>query len=496
MSLILSGASSRDEVKLFGVSLIRDTFLSGRPIASEESISLRQTVMGLIDSTFRPGGASATGLQTFVVNNLVHILSLCIKRDYPERWSTAFDDILRLGQGLGWIGVDLVVKIMTELEVEVVVFHEDRTKDEITHNTLIKDTMRATAVIPNILTFLRDAIQSAVHCLAQATTSPQTAAEVAGVSSRALNCLAQLIGWIDINLVVSELYPMLRALLEQNHPLQDEALLCIYEIAKKGMDPVLKAALIQRLDVLPLLVKIIPRFQGSVLLYQVDDRFEKLMLYHKRLGMVIDILFAELLGCWIKYEESLVPTKRTTFGGTGSRGTSNGSSMATTPTTPGTVCSEELLQIIPAVLIMLRSITTEAINLMHHPIAAVAGSVIGSLDRFLQVLKGQKLKAAALETFLTTNALHAQQWFVATEYLDALMVALLQQSQYPADFRLEDVGDDDTDEEFMEVTTTTNVKHGIRVVGFCLFDGALQCLNIILHDMRLEYPVDVAVRSC
>ena len=39
-------------------------------------------------------------------------------------------------------GLDLAVRILGDLEVEVVMFSEGRTKDEIAHNTLIKDYMR------------------------------------------------------------------------------------------------------------------------------------------------------------------------------------------------------------------------------------------------------------------------------------------------------------------------------------------------------------------
>lgn len=441
MNLVVS--ATRDDARVFGTHLVRDFLQSGREMSLEEAVSLRQATMRMISEALQPTPCSSA-LPAFLVNNLLYILSLCIKRDYPERWQSAFHDILHIGQSLGWQGVDVVIKVLNELEVEVVVYNEDRTRDEITHNTLIKDTMRATSVIPDILRYLRDAIQSAGSM--QGAFSDGV--DYRAIASRAMLCLSSLIGWIDINLVVVELYPLIRSVLEQeSSSLRSEALLCIYEIVKKGMDPVLKADLLQRLDILPVLIKLLPRFQGSPLLYQVEDELEDMKIYHKRIGMVLDITLVELLGCLIKYEEGLFPTKRTAF--VTGRGKAVQSSGNNSNRAGGTV-STELTAVIPFVSHMLTLLLPEVINLVHHPVAMVAATVSSSIDKVIQLYKSQRGRESILQEFLQQNPGHAGWFILSQEYTDALLVALWQQSQYPADFALEDAAGEDAEEEFIE----------------------------------------------
>jgi hypothetical protein len=444
MNLVMS--ASRDDAKLFGTHLVRDFLQSGREMSLEESQSLRQAVMEMIVSALKPDSSSSGSLPAFLVNSLLYILSLSIKRDYPEKWPSAFHDILHVGQSLGWQGVDVVIKILNELEVEVVAYNEDRSRDEITHNTLIKDSMRTTSVIPDILRYLSDAIQSAasIH-VSGGAADHQGTVDYVGIASRSMLCLSSLIGWIDINLVVVELYPLIRSVLDQAEGglLKPEALLCIYEIVKKGMDPILKADLLQRLDVLPLLVKLLPRFQGSPLLYNIDESLEDMKMFHKRVGMVIDITLVELLGCLTKFEDGLFPSKRTSFA------TGRGRPITAT-TTAASGVSQELYTVIPFVSHMLTLLVPEVVNVLYHPVAAVAATVSPSIDKLIQLYKNQRARESAIREYLEAHPGQSPWFMLQQEYTDALLVALWQQSQFPADFNLEDAASDDADDEFME----------------------------------------------
>lgn len=465
--------ATRDDARLYGSHIVRDYLQSGREMNAEEGAWLRQLLMEMVSSALGAAPGSPAPLPPFLVNNLLYILSLCIKRDYPERWPSAFHDIMQLGQSLGWNGVDVVVKVLNELEVEVVVYNEDRSRDEITHNTLIKDTMRATSVIPDIVRYLREAIQSAAghHMSAHAGSEPM-AVDFLGLAGRAMVCLSSLIGWIDINLVIVELFPMIRTILEQGDGglLRSEALLCVYEIVKKGMDPVLKADLLQRLDILPVLVKLLPRFQGSQLLYQIDEDLEETKLYHRRIAMVFDIMLVELLGCLIKYEDGLLPVKRTSFV------TGRGKSVNTTAATG---VSDELQAVIPFVSHMLTLLVPEVINLLHHPVAPVASSVSPSIDRLVQLYKSQKTREVAIDELFRNNPNQMRWFLLQQEYTDALLVALWQQSQYPAEFNLEDAAGDEADDEFMEVSFRPVRMEGPEFRVFCSLPSCC-CLPFVL----------------
>jgi hypothetical protein len=298
------------------------------------------------------------------------------------------------------------------------------------------------------------------------------AVDFLGLAGRAMVCLSSLIGWIDINLVIVELFPMIRTILEQDDGglLRSEALLCVYEIVKKGMDPVLKADLLQRLDILPVLVKLLPRFQGSQLLYQIDEDLEETKLYHRRIAMVFDIMLVELLGCLIKYEDGLLPVKRTSFV------TGRGKSVNTTAATG---VSDELQAVIPFVSHMLTLLVPEVINLLHHPVAPVASSVSPSIDRLVQLYKSQKTREVAIDELFRNNPNQMRWFLLQQEYTDALLVALWQQSQYPAEFNLEDAAGDEADDEFMEVSERPVRMEGPEFRVLCTLPSCC-CLPFVL----------------
>jgi Exportin 1-like protein len=69
-----------------------------------------------------------------------------IKLLFPESWPLAFSDLLAVGRE-STAGLDLVVRVICDLEVEVVMFSEGRGKQEVIHNVLIKDAMRANETV-------------------------------------------------------------------------------------------------------------------------------------------------------------------------------------------------------------------------------------------------------------------------------------------------------------------------------------------------------------
>ena len=102
-------------MQFFGLSLVRD-FLSNTRDASLVTLSeIRSNVMLWLSANL----ARLKDLEPFIVNNMACIITLAIKREYPEVWSTAFKDIFYFGkQNLP--GLKLVVAILHELDVEVV----------------------------------------------------------------------------------------------------------------------------------------------------------------------------------------------------------------------------------------------------------------------------------------------------------------------------------------------------------------------------------------
>ena len=86
------------------------------------------------------------------------------------------------------------------------------------------------------------------------------------LSEQCLLCLSELIGWIDIKIITSviltSLYDLLRAFSDQTKAISNEnenilkrsILVCMYELCKKGMDPVEKVQMFQSIGLMDMII--------------------------------------------------------------------------------------------------------------------------------------------------------------------------------------------------------------------------------------------------
>jgi hypothetical protein len=492
IGLELFAKASNEMTRSFGLTLLRD-YLSTSPqalhrnepnlmaIDAQNRNLLRQTVTEWLNNVL----GCSTHVPQHIKNNMLSIYTLCIKRDYPEVWPTAFHDLLNFGNRFGLVGVDVVIRVLNELEIEVVMFNENRTKDEIAHNTLIKDAMRSSSVIKDV-----------VHFLCQAATVAASSPESIDLCGRCLLCLAEMIGWIDINLVLSDALPTIYNFLHGAHPCQVGALSCIYEIAKKGMDPVLKVELMNKIELVPKLLAIRSDFQHAQPL--IDDHDNSIYNVHKQYGLVLDMIVLELLGCWSKFEDQLFPSPnpKSSFVSASKIDSGNGSAFeASSPPTnelknPSSTHLNsgvaELMAIAPLTTRLLQLIIPEMLNFLRHPYVTVATTIVPACNKFIQLLKLQKYRMDAIFSFIK-----AQQetrpdfsFFIGFHYLDTLLFSILQQSQYPHNFKFEEIDAEDEEEnEIVEVSIffsfnhIKNMRHLRRNVGCveCRFINNLLC---------------------
>lgn len=89
--------------RFFGLSLVRD-YLStvNRAEAPQEEAQkqIRETMFIFVRSSIEQSiGARTWQLDRYIVNNLVSIITLCIKINCPENWPNAFSDLLLLASG-------------------------------------------------------------------------------------------------------------------------------------------------------------------------------------------------------------------------------------------------------------------------------------------------------------------------------------------------------------------------------------------------------------
>lgn len=207
----------------------------------------------------------------YLKTKLAVVVTLLIKRDYPDRWPTAFSDLMALlPQGASM--VEMYFRILLAINEEIVEFDPQRSQAEANHNMRIKDAMRETTVMAE--TF--DAIYNVlVNC--------DVSAVMGQLSYSALETLKRYISWVDIALIVNDhILPLLFKMLRESETLRCPAANCLFEIIDKGMTPHKKLVMLQQIQVLELLAS---------LPIQDDDEFAE------EIGEVINGIGLELVEC-------------------------------------------------------------------------------------------------------------------------------------------------------------------------------------------------------
>lgn len=177
-----------------------------------------------------------------VKNKLALILGWTIKRDYPERWPTAIKDILLLGSDTENIsGVDLCLRTLQVLHAEITGNADTpRADTESEHNVIVKDNIRQSTDVQQIVNYWYNIIQSYKHTNKDAALL-------------CLNVISSYIDWLDIQFFVRQEYFSLFVECLQDSKLRIEAIECIYAICNKGMADRTKLQLYNDMNIVSLL---------------------------------------------------------------------------------------------------------------------------------------------------------------------------------------------------------------------------------------------------
>ena len=448
--------STSDTAKLFGLSLIRD-YLS-RAGCSQEVMDYRRTIRENMLRWSTSSVVSGMQIPSFIMNSVVTILTLGIKFEYPRQWPGAFEDLLPLAE-TGPHGVDLVVRILSELEVEVVMFTEQRTDEEKRNNTMIKDNMRASPVIANVVSLLCRNTVAMYH------------AGHNDLAERCLRCLAELISWIELQLVIQEALPTLYRALSIPQ-FTAAACSCLYEILKKGMDSVIKVRMIHSIDMISALLTVPSICNGSassssptasslqggasgidssngngtasdinssngsgsssssssssgngggssgngqngIGIQSLSDAWVE------EYGLVIDMLFLELLSCWGRFEDVI-------------QAAAQGKEIdgATEYTEVAPLCATMLHTTMPIVL-----------DIFSHESNNVCATVLPALNKLMSTLRAQLLLAPGL--IASQSQTFPARYFAASDYVPMFLTAVYKQMQYEENFGFDASDDDD-----------------------------------------------------
>jgi hypothetical protein len=468
--------SQNEVARYFGLSLIRDSLRARVPIAQlhePNNVTVRQQIRECMMKWTSDVVAYQQVIPQYITNNVVTVLTQLVKIDYPEIWPNAFEELLAIGRQNA-IGIDIVVRIIEEVEVEIVVYDDRRTKDEVLHNTIIKDSMRAGPTIGDIVIFLCDSISKQATAASAAAskapinvssmpmspsfmqnaTSPSSSASKVAVdlADRCLRALAELIGWIDVTIVIHEytlsvLYGCLKS--SDHKKLRYGACACLCELVKKGMDPFVKLRVIKTINLIPVLSSVAADLitakrrsssiieGGSFLGHsqggdnaggdddEDDDDDEGT---ETDFGLLVDSLFEELLGCWVTFEDN---ASKEDFRADGEVSLSVGTDIAQ----------------------LLEQTWNLALSVFGAKYTSVAVTVLPSLNRYINLMKSQFGNEARTQRGIAK----IPGYFVAVNTSKTLLLAIYRQLQFAADFEF-----DLSDEEDAEVIEVRDVMRCIN----------------------------------
>ncbi len=495
MGLKLFFASSSDTCRFFGLALVRDCINESsydvKKAIREALVNwVHESIQSVAENDNTTGKHYYLGrLPAYLLNNLVTVITLCIKAEYPQYWPNAFEQLLQVSSA-NIAGLDFTVRLLTDLDREIVSFEQGRNAEEITQTAEIKDAMRAgtaTADIVKLLcssaVFLRSKIISLAdeyskmghgdHFHEQIVVQDFGGTTVSQVHSLAQSCLrglASYIVWVDINLVVPEAVRVLFQSLN-DQVLCTPALMCLHSLCKKGMDPVLKVRMLQSIDLISVLTHAHAAYSDSGggnnksngsespsrkpgfslstdgTTEVNDDRKHRM----EALGTLVDTILLELCGCWTKYEEMLVGAKSTGSGkNSGQKPIAKNAELERSSQED----QKQLHEVAQTCSAMLRAVMPLCLHVFSEGEIDASVTVLPSLTRLLQILKFQKVHVEALRGIVTNPALPWQDgevpYFQMIDYLPTMLSTVYHKMQHSDDFEFDE--DDDDDIEVMEVS--------------------------------------------
>ncbi|OWY94648.1 Exportin, partial [Phytophthora megakarya] len=257
--------SEHEQVKFYALQALQEALTGG--VADDISVAVRVELLAWLQSHVAYVETKAPYLKT----KLAVVITLLIKRDYPDRWPTAFTELLALlPQGASI--VEMYFRILLAINEEIVEFDAQRTQQEAAHNMRIKDAMREGSC-------MRESFDAIARVLVNAEGSDV----MRQLSTSALETLKRYISWVDIGLVVNDtIWPLIIKLLRESETFRCPAANCVFEVIDKGMTPEKKLAMLQQLQILEML---------AALPIREDDEFAE------EIGEVINSVGLELVTC-------------------------------------------------------------------------------------------------------------------------------------------------------------------------------------------------------
>lgn len=168
--------------------------------------------------------------KSFLRNKVSQMVSLAFVVDFPQRWIRFFSDLLQTLTP-GALAVDMYLRILLQIDSDVVDRDIVHTQLETERNTAIKDAMREHSVLQLADSWLQILTQ-------YENTEPE-------IVCMCLEVIGKYISWIDIGLIANERFVPIIIRFMSSQLLRESACDCIHDIINKGMDAMGKTKLVE-----------------------------------------------------------------------------------------------------------------------------------------------------------------------------------------------------------------------------------------------------------
>jgi exportin-T len=411
-NLELFVGSQQAEARFYALQTIQELLVANGELAltPERRDQLR---IPLIEG-LKGGSIQLDQQPIFVRNKLGIVLALLIKRDYPERWPTAFADLHFLIER-GPVFLDLHLRLFKAVDEEICAQDSQRSKEEADHNMVVKDAMRATNVVKELFDTWYELLQG------YSSSIPELA-------KLCLSVMEDYICWVDISFVFNQNYVTLFYSFLKIPTLREETCACLEELVSKGMDKRKKLQLLQQLN----LVEVLGQLQiDSALLH--DDENED---FAEAVSAFVGTQWEELLECMREFESSASSSGSPVSNCHGQGVVVGGEQVVLPPPSPQEAdmllraCGEQLAKQLPLVW-----------SLTRHPNNEISKLVFPILNSVLVLL--QKKKA--------TQSSKATVYFDPQAHVVPLLTVVVQKMRYPEDFESNGGWEGEQNEEAAEL---------------------------------------------
>ncbi|PRP73955.1 exportin-T [Planoprotostelium fungivorum] len=218
------------EVRFFCLVVVQDTIQYRHDsLPPVDQANLRTALLRYIAEHLPNAQATETPLK----NKFAQIVALLFKMEYPHNWPSFFSDILSL-LSVGTSSVDIFLRIMSNIDDEIINQDMLRNTQEVARSTEIKDYMREKSIV--------DVVSAWYQILEMYKTSD------VHICKSCLDNIRRYISWIDIGLIANDrFFPLFFSFLNVED-LREYSASCLYELVYKGMpDPVNKLSLVAQL---------------------------------------------------------------------------------------------------------------------------------------------------------------------------------------------------------------------------------------------------------